>query len=164
MASVEDVQPVETMWLSPRNPKRMETSLASVRMGMVGMVYTLHWALRSTAFAVPAGWKRKRWSVSKGVLCENGPVATRRVFRVAAWLQLMPHYSLMDRIMKQTVRVWDELQEITVYQKSKSVWVAAGEYMGERIETKASSASAAAKHWQDAARYKGNVGSPPATR
>src|ERR1035437_3836470 len=35
MASVEDVQPVDTMWLSPRNPKRMETSLASVPMGMV---------------------------------------------------------------------------------------------------------------------------------
>ena len=42
MASVEDVQPVDTMWLSPRNPKRMETSLASVPMVPVGMVYTLH--------------------------------------------------------------------------------------------------------------------------
>ena len=42
MASVEDVQPVETMWLRPRNPKRMETSLASVPMVPVGMVYTLH--------------------------------------------------------------------------------------------------------------------------
>jgi hypothetical protein len=98
------------------------------------------------------------------ILCENGTVATGRDFHVAAWLQLMPHYSLMDKIMKQTVRVWDELQEITVYQKSKSVWVAVGEYMGDRIETKASSASAAARHWQDAARYRGNVGSPPATR
>lgn len=33
----------------------------------------------------------------------------------------------MDRITKQTVRVWDELLEITVYLKSKSVWVAVGE-------------------------------------
>ena len=66
--------------------------------------------------------------------------------------------------MKQTVRVWDESQEITVYQKSKTVWVAVGEYMGGRVETKGSSASAAAKHWQDAARYRGNVGSPPPTR
>jgi hypothetical protein len=70
----------------------------------------------------------------------------------------------MDRIVTRAVRVWDELQEIAVYQKSKTVWVAVGEYMGGRIETKASSASAAAKHWQEAARYKGNVGSPPATR
>jgi hypothetical protein len=46
MASVEDVQPVDTMWLSPRNPNRMETSLASVPMVPVGMVYTLHWAFR----------------------------------------------------------------------------------------------------------------------
>ena len=46
MASVEDVQPVETMWLSPRNPKRMETSLASVPMVPVGMVYTLHCLIR----------------------------------------------------------------------------------------------------------------------
>jgi hypothetical protein len=66
----------------------------------------------------------------------------------------------MDRIVKQTVRVWEQLQEITVYQKSKSVWVAVGDYKGERLETKGSSESAAAKHWQDAARYKGNVGSP----
>ena len=38
MASVEEVQPVETIWLRPRNPKRMETSLASVPMVEVGMV------------------------------------------------------------------------------------------------------------------------------
>src|ERR1035441_4527640 len=69
MASVEDVQPVDTMWLSPRNPKRMEPSLASVPMVAVGMVYMLHWAFRSTAFAVPDGWKRKRWSVSQRVPC-----------------------------------------------------------------------------------------------
>ena len=46
MASVEEVQPVETMWLSPRNPKRMETSLASVPMVPVGIVYTLHCLIR----------------------------------------------------------------------------------------------------------------------
>jgi hypothetical protein len=39
----------------------------------------------------------------------------------------------MDRIVKQTVRVWEQLQEITVYQKSKSVWVAVGDYKGERL-------------------------------
>ncbi len=38
MASVEDVQPVDTMWLIPRKPKRMETSLAKVPMVPVGMV------------------------------------------------------------------------------------------------------------------------------
>jgi hypothetical protein len=67
----------------------------------------------------------------------------------------------MYQVRKQTVRVWDETQEITVYQKSKSVWIAVGDYMGERLEVKASSASSAGKHWHDAARYKGNIGVPP---
>ena len=42
MASVDEVQPVETMWLMPRKPKCIETSLASVPIVPVGMVYTLH--------------------------------------------------------------------------------------------------------------------------
>ena len=37
-ALFEEVQPVETIWLRPRKPKRMETSLASVPMVPVGMV------------------------------------------------------------------------------------------------------------------------------
>jgi hypothetical protein len=62
---------------------------------------------------------------------------------------------------QQMVRVWDKPYEITVYQKSKSVWMAVGDYMGESVETKGSSASAATKHWCEAARYRGNIGSPP---
>ena len=58
--------------------------------------------------------------------------------------------------MKRTVSVWNKPCEISVYQKSKSVWIAVGEYMGERIETNGSSESAAVQHWRDAARYKGN--------
>jgi len=57
---------------------------------------------------------------------------------------------------KTTVIVWDKPYEISVYQKSKTVWIAVGEYMGGRIETKGSSQSAAAAHWREAARYKGN--------
>jgi hypothetical protein len=52
--------------------------------------------------------------------------------------------------IKQTVRVWDKPREITVYQESKSVWIAIGDDMDERVEVKASSASAAARHWQEA--------------
>lgn len=66
----------------------------------------------------------------------------------------MPTYG---RMTTMTVKVWDEPHEITVYQKSKSVWVAVGEYMGERLETKGSSESSAAAHWRDAANYKGNL-------
>jgi len=46
--------------------------------------------------------------------------------------------------------------EITVYQKSKTVWVAIGEYGGERIETRGVSQRTAAARWREAARYKGN--------
>jgi hypothetical protein len=46
--------------------------------------------------------------------------------------------------------------EITVYQKSKVVWIAVGEYMGERLETKGNSEGTALERWREAARYKGN--------
>lgn len=57
--------------------------------------------------------------------------------------------------MNTTVKVWDKLCEISVHQKSKSVWIARGEYMGKSIETKGTSASSAASHWQAAAKYMG---------
>jgi putative acetyltransferase len=56
---------------------------------------------------------------------------------------------------EHTVVVWGKLQVIALYRNSKSVWIAAGDFMGERIEVKASSASAAAKHWAKAARHQG---------
>ena len=42
---------------------------------------------------------------------------------------------------------------VTVYQKSKTVWAAVGDYMGERIEVEGSSANVTAK-WVEAARFK----------
>jgi hypothetical protein len=57
---------------------------------------------------------------------------------------------------ERVVEVWGKRHTITVYQKSKSVWVAVGEYMGKRIEEKGSSASSAAKHWAETARFWGN--------
>lgn len=56
----------------------------------------------------------------------------------------------------QTVLVWGKEYEITVYQKSKSVWIATGSYEGHHIETKSSSPGSARKLWADAAKYKGN--------
>jgi hypothetical protein len=35
-----------------------------------------------------------------------------------------------------TVQVWGKPHEISVYQKSKSVWIAVGTYMDEQIEVK----------------------------
>ena len=72
--------------------------------------------------------------------------------------------SYPTNIRKQNVVVWDEPHEITVYLKSKSVWIAVGDYMMERVEVKSSSATAAAKLWQETARYRGNIGVPPPIR
>ena len=55
-----------------------------------------------------------------------------------------------------TVRVWDKPYVVEVHQRSKSVWIARGEYMGESHETKDSSARSAAARWREWATYKGN--------
>lgn len=55
-----------------------------------------------------------------------------------------------------TVEVWGKREPVTVYQRSKSVWVAVGQYMGHHIEVTSRSAGSAAKLWADAARYRTN--------
>jgi hypothetical protein len=57
---------------------------------------------------------------------------------------------------ERTVNVWGKPYVISIYQRSKAVWVARGDYHGEPIEVKDRSLSAAAKAWAEAARYKGN--------
>jgi hypothetical protein len=57
---------------------------------------------------------------------------------------------------EHNVTVWSQSHTASVYQKSKSVWVAVGDYMGERIETKGSSAGSALTAWKNAATYRGN--------
>jgi hypothetical protein len=54
------------------------------------------------------------------------------------------------------VEVWGKPHKISVYQKSKTVWIAVGEYMGERIEVKGSSSGSAVRLWRETARYRGN--------
>jgi hypothetical protein len=58
--------------------------------------------------------------------------------------------------MEHEVIVWDQPYTVSVYQKSKSVWMAVGEYMGKRIETKGRSQTQAIGAWREAARYRGN--------
>jgi hypothetical protein len=58
--------------------------------------------------------------------------------------------------MELTVKVWDKPHEITVHKRSKSVWIAVGEYMGERLEVKGRTRTQAISAWREAARYKGN--------
>jgi hypothetical protein len=57
--------------------------------------------------------------------------------------------------MKRRVRVWGEAIDIDVEQKSRTVWVAIGEYKGEHHETTDSSAATAAMRWVEWAKYKG---------
>lgn len=53
------------------------------------------------------------------------------------------------------VDVWGHPQKVTVYQKSKSVWIASGQYLGEHIEVKGRSETQAISSWREAARYRG---------
>jgi hypothetical protein len=54
------------------------------------------------------------------------------------------------------VRVWSKPYAVDVYQESKTVWIAVGNYMGHLIEAKGSNEASAIALWQEAARYKGN--------
>jgi hypothetical protein len=56
----------------------------------------------------------------------------------------------------QRVVVWGKPYEISVFSKSKTVWIATGDYMGSTLQVQSTSAAAAAKRWQEAASYKGN--------
>ena len=58
--------------------------------------------------------------------------------------------------MEHSVMVWGKPLLVSVYQKSKSVWVATGEYHGERLSTQDRSQSTALTRWREAAQYKGN--------
>lgn len=61
--------------------------------------------------------------------------------------------------LKRFVRVWEgdaEPTEITLVKKSKTVWVAVGEYMGKRIDVQGRTANNAASLWRDAAHYRSN--------
>ena len=48
------------------------------------------------------------------------------------------------------VFVWNKPYEITIHRKSKSVCVATGEYMGERVTVQDRTPGAAAKRWAEA--------------
>ncbi len=54
------------------------------------------------------------------------------------------------------VEIWGKTYTVTTDQKSKSVWTAAGNYMGKRIECNDRSKATAIKRWREAARSKGN--------
>jgi len=55
---------------------------------------------------------------------------------------------------ERTVLVWDSPHKIRLYQMSNSVWIAVGEYLGERIEVKRQTERAALSGWVEEARHK----------
>ena len=57
--------------------------------------------------------------------------------------------------MERTVQVWGRPYAVSVHQKSKYVWIAVGDYVGQRIECKDHSAGSAIARWADAAKYRG---------
>jgi hypothetical protein len=61
---------------------------------------------------------------------------------------------MIGRVYERSVAVWGRLQNIIVYQKSKTVWVAAGKYMGEDHQAQGPNANTAAQGWQQWATYK----------
>ena len=61
-----------------------------------------------------------------------------------------------DGERQRRVRVWDRPYTVTVYQKSKSVWIAVGSYMNKSIEIQDRSESAAIKQWTQAATDRSN--------
>jgi hypothetical protein len=58
--------------------------------------------------------------------------------------------------MEHVVKVWEQQCRISVHQKSKSVWIAVGNYLGERVEVKGRSETQAVSAWREAAQYRGN--------
>jgi len=57
--------------------------------------------------------------------------------------------------MKQIVNVWGKQIELEVSQRSKTVWIAGGEYMGEYHSTKDRSPASAAARWREWATTRG---------
>lgn len=57
---------------------------------------------------------------------------------------------------QRTVDLWRKPHVVSVYQQSKTIWIAVGDYMNERIEVKGRTKSDAVAQWRRAAEYKGN--------
>lgn len=57
--------------------------------------------------------------------------------------------------MERTVLVWDRPHKVQVYQKSKAVWVATGDYMGRNLLTTDRTAEYALRRWKEAATARG---------
>lgn len=58
------------------------------------------------------------------------------------------------RMATHTVKAYPETCEVHVYQRSKSVWIASGQFMGEQLEQRGRSESAAVRLWKEIAEWR----------
>ncbi len=63
---------------------------------------------------------------------------------------------VMEAAVERSVMVWNKPCRVAVFQESKSVWIAVGMYLGDRIEAKDRSEATALKRWREAATHRGN--------
>lgn len=56
----------------------------------------------------------------------------------------------------ERVIVWDKPYDVSVHQRSKSVWVASGDYLGKPVSVTDRTRTSALKRWREAAQYRGN--------
>jgi hypothetical protein len=56
--------------------------------------------------------------------------------------------------LTRKVRIWGKPIEVEVSQRSRTIWVAVGLVVGERLEVQDRTESAVLERWQDAARYR----------
>jgi hypothetical protein len=56
--------------------------------------------------------------------------------------------------VERKANVWGKIVAISVSQESKGLWIARGDYMGEKIEAKGATATSAAALWEGAARQR----------
>lgn len=60
--------------------------------------------------------------------------------------------------LKRFIKPWenDEPCEVTIVQKSKSVWIAVGTYMSKEVRVEGRTSNNAAAKWHAAAHYRSN--------
>jgi hypothetical protein len=63
---------------------------------------------------------------------------------------------MSDDPVERTVTVWSQPLKVTVYRKTRTAWIAVGDYLGKTISVKRGTQRAAVKGWADAARDRGN--------
>jgi hypothetical protein len=62
---------------------------------------------------------------------------------------------LETTVKRITVYVGEQPNDVDLHQKSESIWIASGEYMGEQTEGEGSSPAAAVKRWMEMVHERG---------